>query len=71
MKKMVKTLIIAGLMIAAASSIFAAKKPKKSKKAPAQKLITVGYAQVGAESDWRLLTQLLLKRHLQKLTAIN
>ena len=51
MKKTVKTLIAAGLMVAAASSLFAA---KKSKKAPAKKLITVGYAQVGAESDWRL-----------------
>ncbi len=49
MKKTVKTLIAAGLMVAAASSMFAAKK-----KAPAKKLITVGYAQVGAESDWRL-----------------
>ena len=49
MKKTVKTLVAAGLMVAAASSMFAAKK-----KAPAKKLITVGYAQVGAESDWRL-----------------
>ena len=49
MKKTVKTLIAAGLMVAAAGSMFAAKK-----KAPAKKLITVGYAQVGAESDWRL-----------------
>ena len=58
MKKTVKTLIAAGLMVAAASSLFAA---KKSKKAPAKKLITVGYAQVGAESDWRLANTTSLK----------
>jgi len=49
MKKSVKTMVAAGLMLAAAASLSA-----KPKKAPAKKTITVGYAQVGAESDWRL-----------------
>ena len=34
-------------------------------------LITVGYAQVGAESDWRTANTESLSPHLQKKTAIS
>ncbi len=55
LKKIVAVTLVAAMAV---SSMFAAKakKEKKTKKskAAATKLITVGYAQVGAESDWRL-----------------
>ena len=48
---MKKILAVAAIAALALSSSFAW---GKKKSAPAKKVITVGYAQVGAESDWRL-----------------
>ena len=67
MKKLVAVTLMAAVAV---SSMFAAKakKEKKAKKSKtaATKLITVGYAQVGAESDWRLS-----KTHSLKQTDTN
>lgn len=55
--KFKKAIAVSVMAAVAVSSMFAAKKEKKAKKAkkaPVEKVITVGYAQVGAESDWRL-----------------
>ena len=51
-----KIAVVSVLALAAAGSLFAwgKKKDKKAAATPAKKTITVGYAQVGAESDWRL-----------------
>ncbi len=56
MKKLIAVSVLAAAVV---SAMFAApwsknKGKKGKKKAAATKLITVGYAQVGAESDWRL-----------------
>ena len=51
-----KLAVMSMLALAAAGTMFAAPKAKKTKKTKQAKvkMITVGYAQVGAESDWRL-----------------
>jgi simple sugar transport system substrate-binding protein len=51
---MKKILAVSLLAAAAVTSVFAWPWSKKNNKKGAAKLITVGYAQVGAESDWRL-----------------
>ncbi|WP_320130729.1 ABC transporter substrate-binding protein [uncultured Sphaerochaeta sp.] len=54
MKKVMVLLLV--LMVTGASFIFAngaTEAPATATSAPAKKLIVVGYAQVGAESDWR------------------
>jgi len=51
---MKKILAVSLLAAAAVTSVFAWPWSKKNNKKSSAKVITVGYAQVGAESDWRL-----------------
>ena len=51
---MKKVLLLAMAVAMTASLTFAAPKKKASSKKGKDKVITVGYAQVGAESDWRI-----------------
>ncbi len=52
--KLKKVVAVSMLAALAVSSMFAFGKKKDKKANNSKKLITVGYAQVGAESDWRL-----------------
>lgn len=50
---MKKALSITAILIVAVAMVFAGGKSDTSKAPAGKKLITVGYAQIGAESDWR------------------